>query len=425
MHKRLLIITANYFPEESSIAHTAQPLFDKLIENGYQIDILTDKQRINVPNFEIIRKCNIHRVNDYYKIGKNILLEQHKKKGILQMQYYYCLKLYYFLRYRFLQPAYRPTRLHKKEVLEKAISIYNQNKFDAILSLSLPFKSHNLAYAIKQKLNNEVKWFAFEFDPYTYVKELSLSKKQQRQAFQDEYMTFDKCDALFLTPELCEFYKDTPLKKFVSKAIPTCFAHLQPLKFSKETSTDIQLNKNKINCLFLGKFYEEVRNPKFLLNIFSEIEPNVHLTCMTNVNEIDFTKYNVNKKHVTLIPFQPRDVALNAMRQANILINIGNTVLGQIPAKSFEYMGSGKPIIHISKQKKDPSLIYLEKYPHVLVINEWENDIKNDRDKILSFCKKYCNTTLSFDDVSKSLGEFSSDFVTTKFVKKVDDLIGD
>jgi len=333
------------------------------------------------------------------------------------------LKIFYFFRYRFLQPAHRPSRRHKKDVVNKALALYDEKPFDAILSLSLPFKSHLLAKEIRKKINHSVKWFVYEFDPFSYGTELHFTKRLKKQAFRDEYMVFEECDALFLTPVLYEFYKDTSFECFINKAISVNFAHLYPLEYDEYVGSDVKFNEEKINCLFLGKVYNNIRNPSFALNVFSKLKSNIHFTLMTNTGEVDFSEYNINYDNITLIPFHPRNVALYAIGQTDILVNIGNTVLCQVPAKIFEYMGSGKPIIHFSKLKKDPSLVYVNKYPHALVINELEDTVDSAQLRIQAFCEKYSNTVLSFEDVSQNLGDYSGDVASETFTNIINNLL--
>ena len=420
MKKGLLIITANYYPKESSIANCIIPLIKHLMENGYEVDILTDRHSVEVVNDEIIDNVRVHRVNNSYNITKDILSHVSKDKALVK----YCiLKIFYFFKYRFLQPAYRPPRRHKKDVVNKALALYDEQPFDAILSISHPFKSHLLAKEIRKRLNYSVKWFVYEFDPFAYGTELNINKCHELQAFRDEYMVFEQCDALFLTPELYEFYKDTSFEYFIDKATSVNYTNLHPLEYDEYVGSDVKFNEEKINCLFLGKVYNNVRNPSFVLNVFSKLKSNIHFTLLTNTDEVDFSEYNINDDNITLIPFQPRNVALYAIGQTDILVNIGNTVLGQIPGKIFEYMGSGKPIIHFSKIKKDPSLVYLNKYPHALVINELEDSVDSAQRKIQAFCEKYSNTVLSFEDVSQSLGDYSGNVASETFTNIINNLL--
>jgi hypothetical protein len=86
-------------------------------------------------------------------------------------------------------------------------------------------------------------------------------------------------------------------------------------------------------------------------------------------------------------------------------------------------MGSGKPIIHFSKLKKDPSLVYVNKYPHALVINELEDTVDSAQLRIQAFCEKYSNTVLSFEDVSQNLGDYSGDVASETFTNIINNLL--
>lgn len=58
------------------------------------------------------------------------------------------------------------------------------------------------------------------------------------------------------------------------------------------------------------------------------------------------------------------------MRDADILLNIGNKDPFLVPSKLFKYMSMGKPIIHIKRGEEDSCLPYLKTYPLALVVDD-------------------------------------------------------
>ena len=79
---------------------------------------------------------------------------------------------------------------------------------------------------------------------------------------------------------------------------------------------------------------------------------------------------------------QPHDVAIEYLGNADILLSIGNAESPMAPSKIYEYMSTGKPIIHVYTYEKDPCIEPLKKYGNALLLNDEASDMYK---KILSF----------------------------------------
>ena len=101
-----------------------------------------------------------------------------------------------------------------------------------------------------------------------------------------------------------------------------------------------------------------------------------------------FRNFAASHDKISLYPLQSPEIAIDALMNSDILVNIGNTVEFQIPGKIFEYMSTGKPIVHFSKLPEDPALKYLQKYPRVLIIKEWEGNDEQMVNHLEVFCNK-------------------------------------
>ena len=65
----------------------------------------------------------------------------------------------------------------------------------------------------------------------------------------------------------------------------------------------------------------------------------------------------------------PRNTALQAMNDADVLVNIGNSNPYQEPSKVIEYASTGKPIINIMSIKDDSSASLLAHYPSLFNVS--------------------------------------------------------
>lgn len=426
--KKALVILANYDPNPSSVANCMKPLIDEMSKT-FEVDILTNRDRVDILAKEVVGKANIYRVEDFRRMNTFHLNELKKidSSGVLKFATRFTvngLKILYYLRYVLFASEKNTGGWELERVYNKFEELHSEQNYEVVVSASLPFQNHYIAEKIKDNYGEKIKWITFEFDPYTFNHALNVSKKRKKQMYEDEKRVFQKSDRVLLTPELYDYYREHNYFNFSSKVTSLSFANLEPIKFDKSNTTTNFMREGKINCLFTGTLYEDIRNPSFLLKLFSQVDSDIHLSLMTNLLSESLKKYTPGEKPPTVIPFQKRDTSLYNLTEANILVNIGNTVEHQVPAKIFEYMATGKPIIHFSKIKKDPAKKYLEKYPKVLFINEWESDQVDHVLEITKFCEQNKHINLSFQEVNDSLGEYAGNVVRKKFLGIINEMLG-
>lgn len=429
--KRVLIILANYSPNSSSVANCMRPLVKKMSEK-YRVDIITDRKRVDIPECEVNDNVNIYRVDDYRTMNTIYLNELNKINSshslrIITKIFAWILKTLYYLRYVFIAREKGTGGWEVKRVYEKFREL-NENEiysYDFVISASQPFQSHYVAEKIKEEKGENIKWIVFEFDPFAFNTSIKMNSRLRKKMYADEKRIFENCDIICLTPELYEFYKKKKFIQFSSKVNLIPFANIEPVEYDSNKVSGNFMKRHKINCLFTGRLYDDIRNPSRLINVFSKIDKNIHLSMMTNLSIEKIKKYSPNNYLPSIIPFQNRDTALFNLMHADILVNIGNTVEFQVPGKIFEYMSTGKPVIHFSKIKNDPALKYLNRYPKVFIVNEWEIDNINYKNELENFCKDHKNHKLTFEDVNETLGEYSGNAVANKFINILNELAGD
>lgn len=55
----------------------------------------------------------------------------------------------------------------------------------------------------------------------------------------------------------------------------------------------------------------------------------------------------------------PQDEAVSLQRSSDLLVNIGNAGMSQIPGKLMEYLGSGRPVLHLQPDADDPAAAFV------------------------------------------------------------------
>ena len=75
------------------------------------------------------------------------------------------------------------------------------------------------------------------------------------------------------------------------------------------------------------------------------------------------------------------------MQQANILVNLGNSIYEQKPSKLYEYASTGKPIVNVHYQGIEYREFF-DRYKLSLNINQTAGNLHNDVINLQRFCVK-------------------------------------
>ncbi|MDY0277323.1 MAG: hypothetical protein RBQ97_04495 [Acholeplasma sp.] len=426
--KNVLVVIGNYVSSPSSTANCIKPLISRLAD-FYNVDVLTDRKSLDFPPHQLIGGINVYSVDDYRVMNTTYLnnlceIDTGKVLKIITKLFSILIKGFYYLRFVMFSKEKISGGWEVNRIFHQYIILSKEKDYDLVISVSLPFQSHYVAKKIKEARVDNLKWIAYEFDPYYYNTSIKASKSRRSRMKLDELEVFDKCDALIFTPELHDYYLKNGFIKESEKLHSLPYATLNIVQHNNTTKLlNNFMNPREINCLFAGQLYDDIRNPRGLLAVFSRVSPSINLIMMTNYSVEKLQMYSVDGFLPTIVPFQTHETTLFNLREADVLINIGNTVEFQAPAKIFEYISTGKPIIHFSKIKDDPVLKYLKNYPSKLIVNEWEADKIDYTQLVNEFCINSLNQKVRESDIINLLSEFTPVNVIDKFLNITRELL--
>ena len=150
------------------------------------------------------------------------------------------------------------------------------------------------------------------------------------------------------------------------------------------TPDDIPMPEDRINLLFTGWLYSDIRSPKYFLELARHLDERFRIVFMGKECEKLRERFDFDTRaEVVTLPNQPYQVALNALASADILINIGNSIPVHMPSKTLEYINAGKPVVNFHKLPDCPTLHYTSRYP--LCLNLFEGD-PPDPERFIRFC---------------------------------------
>lgn len=212
-----------------------------------------------------------------------------------------------------------------------------------------------------------------------------------RRRFENELYTLSS--VIFTTPILLEEMR----ARYPSFVVKKAHALEFPNVVVKGSCAPAE--KGPAQCLFAGNIYGTIRDPRYTLRLFEGLLPEAQLSILGEVSCSDFCEQEY--PHVCFDARLPLAQAQERMLQAHVLVNIGNSMLNQVPSKLFEYISYGKPIVNICKNRTCPTLSYLEKYPYVLNLYEQEELLCEQRAALLDFVRRHRLSRVSGTEIER------------------------
>jgi hypothetical protein len=98
-------------------------------------------------------------------------------------------------------------------------------------------------------------------------------------------------------------------------------------------------------------------------------------------------EYDRGKLHgrLHLIGKLNNEECITWLKKADVLVNIGNSVVNMTPSKIFTYINYCKPILNIYKKEDCPTLNYLSDYPVKMNIKETDSIEKRTADSVANW----------------------------------------
>ncbi len=275
-------------------------------------------------------------------------------------------------------------RWHYRKAYKKLIQLHEEEEIECIFSLCSPFSAHLAAKDFKKRFK-DVHWVTYTVDPFATSERLNdialcpNYKNKKNEII--ERQVYQQADINFVSEEIYETEKAL-LKDMENKTIPLPYTLKKPFGNKRE-----YFSKNKINILYAGRFYKDLRNPEYFLNSFLNINNEniiLHLYSVSNCEDLIDSIIKESRGRIIKHPQVSVDEINNILLDADILINVGNSVPEFKPSKTFEYVSTGKPVINFYRNGLiDETLNY---FPLAIQINEDKMSLKESSRLIETFC---------------------------------------
>ena len=131
------------------------------------------------------------------------------------------------------------------------------------------------------------------------------------------------------------------------------FGHLPDVLNAQlaEFAATVLLPEKQFTLLFTGNFYPGFRDPHELIQAVAK-HPGIRLMIAGNPGPFGKLLSELPEQ-VTTLGVLDHFRCLALQQHATVLINLANEQVDQVPGKLYEYLGAGRPILHIGQSAQD------------------------------------------------------------------------
>ena len=436
--KRVLIITYYWPPSGGSGVQRWLKMSKYLPEYGWQPVIYTPEdgeypvedpslEKDVPPEAEVIKRPIVEPYTMYKKflgirkdekVKAGFIKEDGKKKNWKE-------RLAIRVRGNFFIPDARrwwikPSVRFLKEYLQ-------EHPVDAIISTGPPHSMHLIAMKLQSSLN--IPWIADFRDPWTeieYYDDLHLTRRADRKQHKLEHEVLTKADKVVtVTPDW-----GRRLGRIGNRNVRVIYNGFDDDDQIAQ-NTEIKKDGSTFSITYIGVLME-VRNPVKLWQAFGELvkEDDAFAKALkvNLVGQIDNSVKNCIAEsglteQVSVSPYVPHDQVDAINRNSSVLLLTLNPdskplAKGLVPAKLFEYLASGRPILCIGPKDGDAARILKETQAGTTIGFEDKEQMK---EVVKDLYHRHLENDLA-DNEGPAIKKYSRKALTSKYGKLLNEI---
>lgn len=296
--------------------------------------------------------------------------------------------------------AFRQLALHRprrvtatRRAVEKLDAAH---RFDAVCAVCAPYRA---AFALENARTGGLK-LLWQMDPYAANRSYAAPGGYER-----ERQLLEAVDGSFIEASaLPEYEAGAPLAACRGKVRVLGLPALIPAEDPPAAPHE------GVWCTFCGTLSPTVRRPDFALALFAALNaPALTLTLAgPGLDYFDTAAARRTLGSRLVLPgLVPPEEGRRLQAQADILLNLGNEMANQVPSKIYEYMGSGKPILHLAARADDPCCRLLQSYPLALVLCAGDGATPAVQARLSAWLEEVRGRRLPYDRVAALFPRFT------------------
>jgi hypothetical protein len=432
---RILIVNIQYYPMVNPNVYRWSAIAEHWTTMGHDVHVICSKAG-GEPLYQEINGVSVHRAGHSSLLDwvYNILGTKNRR-GFTEKTTVHKISKTRKLLEKLMDGTWRKVYWPDGSCLwyfparRKAAKIHRENRFDAMITVGLPFTSHLIGSYLINTFPG-LKWHMDIQDPFAYSKEFFVNNFHLygKLNHKTEKRAFEKADSISVTVDTAALKYKALFPRSGDKV-----SVIPPLFSLPESDSDYDIFDNRhIHLSYFGTFYQNVRSPESLLLIISKLS-NLNSAFTSKLRfhifgEINpaaravFESYQELYESIEFHGLVDRSEVALAMKQTDFLINIGNTTDYHLPSKSVDYLMSRKPLLNIIQNEKDTFKALLKDYPLLLNINAKE--IKGAEnpffEKIIHFIEDHKGKVVDRSLVKKMGERFGTKNIAAKYLELFD-----
>ncbi len=289
-------------------------------------------------------------------------------------------------------------------MLRHAKQLDRHSAFDALISTMEPFFAADAVSRMPGK-----KKILYLMDPPAMISNGTSSAYRDRRMRQ----ILERQDLILTTPFIRKALLEHGLLQDSPAVCTVGFPLIEDRCLAARPRED-----GKIRLLFCGWLYSDIRSPKYFLDILSRLDERFVVTFMGRECETLTERFEISTKaELITLPQQPYEAALQAMADADFLVNIGNSVPVHMPSKTLEYINTGKPIVNFYKLENCPTLFYTKRYPLCLNLSEQDADLDAAAARFIDFCQAQTGKTVDHDYIESEYADCTPAYIANEILR--------
>jgi len=285
-----------------------------------------------------------------------------------------------------------------------------EEKIDIVVSTNCSIELSFPLLRLRKKKKLSCKWFFYMLDPFaSHEYYLSHGSEATLRKWQHSIMT--QCDRVLATKLIYEETAKWETHEILQKIWVTEFPKIEKPKF-EECEDDISLAPGFTHVVCTGSKNEQVRNSAFTMSVCEKLKD---LPVQFHFVGYGWTAGAEVQKEENCLFYPPHSpqAARNLQLGADYLLNIGNTVINQLPSKVLEYISTGKPVINFYKSEDCPAKALLE---NAVAINIPESGDVCAQAELLAEFLKTEHPAQSFEEIADAYRIYTPEYVVKNFL---------
>lgn len=379
-----ILLTGQYMPKPGATGYCIHNIAECLSEDGNDVTVICYSD-----NLEYTLNCNMQVLKIQAPGYLSSYRSQSKVVNVINNYLSILCKLFHLNKYPLRSSALvrRFARaVEKTAKKEKDITVIaSVNPLEAVAAFPLIKKkipNARLVYYCADTLSNE-KGTSGILSP---GRREAMGKKW-------EMKLFEISDLILIMECHKNHYYSKDFQQFRNKMK---LVNFPLLKKSKTT----QHKENEKTIVYAGTLYRDLRNPSYICSVLPDVlRDSGYKAIFMGGGDCNDILHNAEKASGGLIEYLgllEHTAAEKHIAAAAVLLSIGNRGSQMAPSKIYEYMATGKPIIHIYSWDGDTCLEPLRKYGNALIIKEGDLDAA---EKITAFLRQAVN--IDFETVEQ------------------------